>query len=108
MCSKEKLAGWALSIYAFLSLIIYIFGFVVFYFFFFSEFPELLSWAFIVLLVLLMSINSIGLAAGIKLIQEDRGAYKIAIPYSIFCLLNFPVGTVVGFFCLWVYYEKDG
>ncbi|MFC6635050.1 hypothetical protein [Microbulbifer taiwanensis] len=106
MDSKEKLAGWALVIYAVLSLAAASIACIVFYLFFFTELPELLVWIFIAFLAVLILINSVGLAAGIGLIQEDSGAHTLAVPYSIFCLLNFPIGTVVGFFYLWVYYER--
>jgi hypothetical protein len=106
MNNQYKLSGWAFSIYGGLTSI------------------SLLSVAYIVLEPNSLSMRApptalfifygvqfaTHLAAflgGILLLKQNPFAHKIALPASLFILLSFPVGTIIGLMYLWRWFPEN-
>jgi len=59
------------------------------------------------LIVLLVSLAVPGIAAGIGLLYRQRWARVLAIILSAIHLINFPLGTFLGAYGLWVLLSKE-
>ena len=60
----------------------------------------------VMLFTLLVSIP--GIIAGIGLLSYRPWARVLGIIISILSLLNFPLGTALGFYGIWVLFSRDG
>lgn len=49
-----------------------------------------------------------GLAAGVGLLQRQSWARTLAILLSIFSLIRWPIGTIIGVYGLWVLLSSEG
>lgn len=49
-----------------------------------------------------------GLAAGVGLLQRQSWARTLAILLSIFSLIRWPIGTMIGIYGLWVLLSSEG
>lgn len=55
-----------------------------------------------------MVVSIPGIIAGIGLLSFKPWSRILAIVISILNLVNFPLGTVLGFYGIWVLFSKDG
>lgn len=62
----------------------------------------------IVLASLSFLLAFVNLIAGWKILKEKSGARKWGIVASIICLLNIPVGTIIGAYSLWFLFGVEG
>ena len=49
-----------------------------------------------------------GLAAGVGLLQHQRWARTLTLLLSIFSLIRWPIGTIIGVYGLWVLLSSEG
>ena len=64
--------------------------------------------AAIVLASLSFLLAFVNLIAGWKILKEKRGARKWGIVASFICLLNIPLGTIIGVYSLWFLFGVEG
>lgn len=62
----------------------------------------------IVLVVLSFFLAFVNLIAGWKILKEKSGARKWGIVASFICLLNIPLGTIIGVYSLWFLFGVEG
>ena len=62
----------------------------------------------IVLVVLSFLLAFVNLIAGWKILKEKSGARKWGIVASFICLLNIPLGTIIGVYSLWFLFGVEG
>jgi len=56
---------------------------------------------------LLLLSASLGIAAGVGLLQRQRWARVLAIVLGVFVLFNFPFGTALGVYTLWTLFSPE-
>ena len=59
------------------------------------------------LVVFLVAVSLPGLIAGIGLLKRRPWARILGIIVAVLCLVNIPIGTIVGIYGLWVLFSRE-
>jgi hypothetical protein len=72
-----------------------------------GQIPGFLLPIFFVIGIFLLLKSSLGLVAGVGLLQQRPWARILAIVLSVLALLNFPFGTALGGYTLWTLFSPE-
>ncbi|WNZ54321.1 hypothetical protein QT397_15620 [Microbulbifer sp. MKSA007] len=107
--TEEKVSGWLIITYSILMLLISS-AILLFLYAVFGN--SILSMPFNIfslmglMIILFVSLNILGVFAGIAVLLDKRYAQELALILSTVSVLNVPLGTLVGSFYLWLYIRK--
>jgi len=63
--------------------------------------PVFATYLFAVLLFCFLAVLTLAIVGGVLLLRDRPAGRKITIIFSVLCLVDFPVGTLLGLYTLW-------